>query len=137
MRPELGLASIQPIVLRGATWAGGPCPEALWAAAEPDPEVSISSLQLLYEPLYQSLLTFCFDAEQLASIQPAGLPGILKGHPPPDVLDVGHLVARALCPTPADPLAWTADQGGNKKIAMFSKDLLWHPHGRQTKHNLQ
>lgn len=116
MRPELGLASIQPIVLRGASWAGAPCLETLWAAAEPDPEVSISSLQLLYEPFYQSLLAFCFNAEQIASIQPAGLPGILKGHPPLAVLDVGHLVARALCPTPTDPLAWAAHEGGNKRI---------------------
>lgn len=113
--PELGLASIQPIVLRGATWAGGPCPDTLRAATEPNPEVSISSLQLLYEPLYQSLLAFCFDAEQLASIQPAGLSGILKGQPPPAVQDVGHLVAWALCPTPADPLAWTPQSASGRK----------------------
>lgn len=78
----------------------------LWAATEPDPEVSISRLQLMYEPLYHSLLAFRLNAEQLASIRPAGLPGILKGQPSLTVLDVGDLIAWALCPTPADPLAY-------------------------------
>ncbi|TNN61796.1 hypothetical protein EYF80_028018 [Liparis tanakae] len=105
-RPELGLASIEPVVLRGATRACGPRPVELWAAAEPDPEVSVSGLQLLDEPLHQPLLALRFDAEQVASVRPAGPPGILEAQPPPAVLDVGHLVARALRPTPADPLAW-------------------------------
>jgi len=92
-------------------------PVELWAAAEPDPEVSISSLQLLYEPLHQPLLALRFDAEQVASVRPAGPSGILKAQPPPAVLDVGHLEARALCPTPADPLAWTPGRhrGGGKQ----------------------
>lgn len=114
-RPELGLASIQPIVLRGAPWACGSCPVVLWAAAEPNPEVSISRLQLLYEPLHQSLLALRFNAEQLASIQPAGLPGILERQPPPAVLDVEHLVAWPLCPVPADPWAWTPQSTSGRK----------------------
>lgn len=76
----------------------------LRAATEPDPEVSVSGLKLSYEALHQSLLALRFDAEQLTPVQPAGLPGILKGQPPPGVLDVGHLVAWTLCSASADPL---------------------------------
>lgn len=67
-RPEFGLASVQPIVLQSATWACGSRPVALWAAMEPNPKVSISRLQPLYELLYQPLLAFCFNAEQLTSV---------------------------------------------------------------------
>lgn len=61
-KPVLSLASIQPVVLGGAHWA---CTSwgALWTATEANPEVSISSLQLTDEPLYQPLLAFCLDAE--------------------------------------------------------------------------
>lgn len=104
--PELGFAPIQPIVLGGAAWACGPCCVVPRATVETNPEVSVSRLQPLYEPFYQSLLAFCFNAEQLTSVWSADLPGILKGQPPPAVLDVGHLVAWTLCPTPADGLAW-------------------------------
>lgn len=56
------------------------------------------------EPLYQPLLAFRFDAEQLASFHSAGPTGILEGQPASAVVDVGHLVARTLCPTPTDLL---------------------------------
>lgn len=94
----------------------------------------------MYDPLYQSLLAFRFNAEQLASIQPAGLPGILKGQPPPTVLDVGHLVAWALCPAPTDSLACTQQHEGDSKImyaGVLSEDFLWHQCGRNIIHNLQ
>lgn len=99
---------------------------ALWAATEPDPEVSIPRLQLMYELLYHSLLAFCLNAEQLASIQPAGLPGILKSQPSLAVLDVGHLVARALCPTSTDPLAWSQKSASGKQylyVSVFTSDI--------------
>lgn len=75
------------------------------ATTEPNPEIAISNLQLLYEALYQPLLTLCLNAEQLASLWPAGLPGILKRQPPPAVLDVGCLIAWSLSPASADFLA--------------------------------
>lgn len=78
----------------------------LWGATEADPKVSVPSPELSYEALDQVLLALRFDAEQLASVRPAGLPGILKGQPPPAVLDVGHLVAWTLCSAAADPLTW-------------------------------
>lgn len=70
------------------------------------------------EPLYQPLLAFRLDAEQLASFHPAGPAGILEGQPPAAVLDVGHLVARALCPTPTDLLTC---RGNPKK----RRELVW------------
>lgn len=61
-KPELSLASIQPVILRGATWAWRPDAVTLRVATEPDPEVAISIGQLLYVPLYQLLLTFRLNA---------------------------------------------------------------------------
>jgi hypothetical protein len=73
-----------------------------------DPEVPISGLQLLDEPLDQTLLIVSLDTEELCPIRPAGLPGIIEGHPPPWVLEVVDPVAGSLCATPADPLAYSA-----------------------------
>lgn len=78
----------------------------LWVATETDPKVSISGLKLSYEALDEALLALRLNAEQLASIRPAGLQGVLKGQPPPAVLDVGHLVAWPFCSAPANPLTW-------------------------------
>lgn len=78
----------------------------LRVATETDPKVSISSLELSDEALDQALLALRLNAEQLASVQPAGLPGVLEGQPPPAVLDVGHLVAWTLGSAAADPLTW-------------------------------
>lgn len=102
-KPVLSLAPIQPVVL-GRAYRARASRAALRTATEADPEVPVSGLQLMYEPLYQPLLALRLDAEQLASFHPAGPAGILEGQPPAAVLDVGHLVARALRPTPADLL---------------------------------
>lgn len=66
------------------------------------------------EPLYQPLLVFRFDAEQLASFQSAGPAGILEGQPASAVMDVGHLVARAFYPTPADLLTCGQESASGK-----------------------
>lgn len=105
--PVFGFAPIQPIVLRGAAWTSVSCTVILRAAAKPNPEISISDFQLLYEPLNESLLALRLNAEQLATIQPAGLCRILKAQPPPAVLEVEGLVAWALCSTSTDSLSWT------------------------------
>lgn len=121
--PVLSLAPVQPVVLGGAYWAGT-SRGALWTAPEADPEVSICSLELMDEPLYQPLLAFCFDAEQLASFHSTGPTGIVEGQPAPAVMDVGHLVARTLCPTPADLLTCRQEleSGKPKKITVH---LSW------------
>lgn len=86
------------------------------------------------EPLYQSLLTFRFNAEQLASLQPACLPGILKSQPLPAVLYIGHHVAWALRSTPTDPLTWTQQSGEIRRSKHytcrnlsddFSRQAMW------------
>lgn len=112
-QPVLSLAPVQPVVLGGAYWAGA-SRVVVWAAPQADPEVSICSLELMDEPLYQPLLAFRFDAEQLASFHSAGSTGILEGQPASAVMDVGHLVTRMLCPTPADLLTCRQESASGK-----------------------
>lgn len=100
--PEGRLAPISPVVLWRAVRAA-----VLVAVvpAEPDPEVSIRRPQLRDELLHHLLLRFRLDAEQLPTVSSAGQICLNEVQPPPELGEVGQLVARFTFPGLALSLA--------------------------------
>lgn len=100
--PEGRLAPISPVVLWRAVRA------AVLVAVVPsqaDPEVAIGWTQLCDQLLHHLLLRFGLDAEQLPSVSSAGQICLHKVQPPPELGEVGQLVAGFAFPCLAHPLA--------------------------------
>lgn len=88
--PKSGFASVEPIVLWGAVWAAV---LVSVVPAETDPEVSISWAELSDELLDDLLLGRRLHTQQLPSIPSAGEICLYEVQPPPELGEVGQLVA--------------------------------------------
>ena len=91
--PECGPAAVQPVVLWRAVRAAV---LVSVVPAETDPEVSVGRPELRDELFYDLLLRSRLHAQQLPSVPPAGELCLGEVQPPPQLGEVGKLVARLL-----------------------------------------
>lgn len=99
--PVCGFASICPVVLFGAVRAAV---HLCLVPPETDPEVSIGGAELCDELLHQLLLLRRLHAQQLPAVPPAGQVGLLEVQLPPELGEVGQLVAGLPSARPAHAL---------------------------------
>lgn len=102
--PKRRFAPVRPVVLLGAVRAAV---HLCLVPPETDPEVPVGGSELRDELLHQLLLRRRLHAQQLPAVPPARQVGLLEVQLPPELGEVGQLVAGLPSPRPAHPLTCT------------------------------